>query len=32
MKLLSDINLSDKDVNNQLKVTQTLLKPFLKTL
>ena len=26
MKLLSDINLSDKDVNNQLKVTQTLSK------
>ena len=26
MKLLSDINLSDKDVNNQLKVNQTLSK------
>jgi hypothetical protein len=26
MKLLSDINLSDKDVNSQLKVNQTLSK------
>jgi hypothetical protein len=26
MKLLSDINLSDKDVNNQLKVNQTISK------